>query len=251
MSTEAAVIPITAPRMSETDYERERERIRELYGDNKTQAGVRWEQALAQLFWRSGWTQNELAEKESKSQGWIDKRLRFGRFLVFLGNNPTGIILTERRFRQYWDQTEGLNERRRFRDIQAMIEVDAHTPQHTNTNTIMNAIREDYSDGKWHAPDVIAKRIDQSKDDVEKTLAASVSRGTKRYKVERRRHGPGWQYRIFPTEKTVSSVELTEKLGPLIAELKAEGRKNMATIAISRIAKIAAELQEFVDDWTR
>lgn len=251
MSAEADVIPITAPRMSEADYERERERIRELYGDNKTQAGIRWEQELASLLWRSGWTQDELAVKEAKSAAWVTYRLRFGRFLAFSEKFTNVNFLTEGRFRKYWDQTEGTNERRRFRQIQALIEVDARSPQHKNTNAIMNAIREDYSDGKWHAPDVIAKRIDQSKDDVEKTLAASVSRGTKRYKVERRRHGPGWQYRIFPTEKTVSSVELTEKLAPLIAELKAEGRKNMATIAISRIAKIAAELQEFVDDWTR
>jgi len=44
--------------------------------------------AFANLFHRSGWTQEQLAKKEGKSQPWIVVRLRFGRFLKFItGSN--------------------------------------------------------------------------------------------------------------------------------------------------------------------
>jgi hypothetical protein len=58
----------------------------------KAEAGIRWEQELARLFVRSGWTQEELVKREGKSKGWIDQRLRFGRFLNFptmVGNPGT------------------------------------------------------------------------------------------------------------------------------------------------------------------
>jgi hypothetical protein len=35
------------------------------------------------LFYRSGWTQEELAKKEGKSPQWVAQRIRFGRFLNF------------------------------------------------------------------------------------------------------------------------------------------------------------------------
>src|SRR5262245_52706437 len=69
------------------------------------------DQALALLFYRSGWTQEELAEKEGKSVSWISYRLRFGRFLNFSTvvekseNRPKAF--TEGRFR-------GLCEPRRY-----------------------------------------------------------------------------------------------------------------------------------------
>jgi hypothetical protein len=63
-------------------------------------------QALALLFQRSGWTQDELAKKEGKGQQWVSRHLLFGRFLSF---TPTGVSieslpanLTERRFRAFW-----------------------------------------------------------------------------------------------------------------------------------------------------
>jgi hypothetical protein len=38
--------------------------LRETYGDTAGEANARREQALAALFYRSGWTQEELAKKE-------------------------------------------------------------------------------------------------------------------------------------------------------------------------------------------
>lgn len=79
-----SVVRDTANRMSPADYEGERARPREACGDGKAEAGARFEQELAKLFYRSGWTQEMLAAKEGKSAGWICQKLRFGRFLGFL-----------------------------------------------------------------------------------------------------------------------------------------------------------------------
>lgn len=252
MSDQSSVIALTAPRMSETDYDRERQHIRDLYGNSRNDAGTRWEQALAQLFWRSGWTQEELAAKEGKAQSWVSNRLRFGRFLSFSENISNGDILTERVFRQYWERADGSNERRRFNQVVEMIGTEERAGSPGRSRALIDSVREHYSNGKWHPTDVIAKRLGKEQEEIEKVLAGAASRGAgRRYKIERRRRGRDFQYRIFPMEKTVSTTELTEKLGPLILDLKAEGRKNMATIAISRIAKIAAELQQMIDEWTR
>jgi hypothetical protein len=52
-------------------------------GDKRADAPAKYDQALASLFYRSGWTQEELAKKEGKSQRWISYHLLFGRFLHF------------------------------------------------------------------------------------------------------------------------------------------------------------------------
>jgi hypothetical protein len=115
--------------------------LRGLYGDSRKEAGARYEQALAKLFYVSGWTLNELAKKEGKVKSRITQMLIFGRFIGFLEsstmveeslNVPLG--LTERRFRNFWDQTEGrhgaaVNERVRFREVLRLMQEDALAPQ--------------------------------------------------------------------------------------------------------------------------
>jgi hypothetical protein len=101
----------TGNRMSDADYERERAQIRATYGDSKGSAGARFEQELAKLFHRSGWTQEKLAEKEGKNQKTISRWLVFGRFLDFRPSgpklpNPAFANLTERKFRGYWERTD-------------------------------------------------------------------------------------------------------------------------------------------------
>ena len=85
--------------------------LRQAYGDSRTDAGARFEQELARLFWPSGWTQEELAKKEGKSQRWVSYRLLFGRFLGFstscsIPQDPAFLKLTEGRFRDYWSRTD-------------------------------------------------------------------------------------------------------------------------------------------------
>ena len=60
-----------------------------IYIARRATAGIRWEQELAILFHRSGWTQQELAKKEGKGQNTICRYLLFG---------PIGIKLSEAAF---------------------------------------------------------------------------------------------------------------------------------------------------------
>jgi hypothetical protein len=69
-------------------------------------------------------------------------------------------------------------------------------------------------------------------------------------KVEHKQVGTHVEYRLFKADKAVSTTELTEKLAPLIAELKIEGKKNMATMAPAIVALLAFRLQQLLDGWT-
>lgn len=74
------------------------------------------------LFMRSGWTQEQLAAKEHKSQRWISYRLLFGRFLTFSTNvlnaENAPKNLSECRFRQYWERTGKSGGKVRCRALQ-------------------------------------------------------------------------------------------------------------------------------------
>ncbi len=79
-------LTVVGHRMSEAEYDAERAKL----APDKAAAAVRWEQALAVLFARSNWTQEQLAKKEGKNQSWVARQLLFGRFLSFMpmGINP-------------------------------------------------------------------------------------------------------------------------------------------------------------------
>jgi len=89
-------------------------------GKTKAEAGARFEQELAKLFYRSGWTQQALAEAEGKKRTWVVQRVRFGWFLDYVATatNPDSLPkdLTEGEFRRYWGRTDKseTNERIRF-----------------------------------------------------------------------------------------------------------------------------------------
>src|SRR5215467_7999780 len=122
-------------RMTPSQYETARTQLRETYGDSKGEAGARFEQELAKLFERSGWTQDELAKKEGKSRRFIAYQLTFGRFLNFgtsgsnLENLPQN--LTERRFRSYWERTDKgeRKEALRFREVIKLMQEPMQRPQ--------------------------------------------------------------------------------------------------------------------------
>ena len=115
--TDSNIAPITGKRFTEEDYVREREKIRETFGNNAAEAKGLRDQAMAKLFYVSGWTQEEVSKKKGKSRIWITVRLRFGQFLNFVTTVTTcpkpPRNLTEGRFRGYWEQTTGTNERQR------------------------------------------------------------------------------------------------------------------------------------------
>jgi len=244
-------------RMTDAEYEFERQRLRETYGDSSIEAAAKRDQAMATLFIRSGWTQDKLAEKESTTQSNIAKRLRFGRFLSF---SPTGLNaettpnnLTERRFRSYWDQTDKKepNERIRFRAVHALIAENTALRAQARPK-IGKELVATFGDGKWHSPDQMAARLDVEVDLVEATLTTMRERpgGTYGAKAERKRVGKGFHYRIFKADKTVNSTELTEKLAPIIKKLLVEGKKNAATASPGSVLILAGNLQQLLDEWT-
>jgi hypothetical protein len=247
-------------RMTDAEYEHERARLRVLYGDSSTQAAAKRDQALAKLFARSGWTQEELANKENKSPQWISYRTRFGRFLAFstMVENPDLLPnnLTERLFREYWEQTDKkeTNERIRFVVVQRLIRANLSV-RRARRPRIGVVIVEQFGDGEWHALQTIAAAVaDGDEEYVTMTMANMVKwSGTSGGRAERRRYGTSFQYRIFRTadRKAVGVEELRTKLGPLIQGLIAEGKKNMATMSPGTVAMLAARIQRLLDEWTK
>jgi hypothetical protein len=120
--------------MSIAAYQAARQKLRETYGDSREGAGDRWEQELAKLFHRSGWTQEQLAQQEQKTQVWVSYQLRFGRFLeiitTVIKSNIDLNSLSERRFRSFWERTERTDtdkrddEMRRFHEVIEMMTQD-------------------------------------------------------------------------------------------------------------------------------
>lgn len=119
-------IPSLRAVMSVDEYDRERTRLNVAYGDPGAGDDVpvaKRDQAFAVLFYSSGWTREQLAEREGKSHSWIGYTLCFGRFLAYVMNSTTVEVspvsqLTERRFRSYWDRTDrGPDESARFDEV--------------------------------------------------------------------------------------------------------------------------------------
>lgn len=246
-----------AGRMTETEYERERARLRELYGENSTQAAAKRDQALAVLFARSGWTQEQLAQKEKRSPQWVARRLRFGRFLNFspMGENPDSLPnnLTERRFRQYWERSDKTetNERIRFLAVRRLIEEET-VAHRTRRPKIGKAIVEQFGDGEWHAlAKIAAATAEGDEEHAAATIRTMMALGTYGVKAESRPYRASQQFRIFRAAQSVSSEEIRTKLDPVIAGLEAEGKKNMATMSPGTVARLAFQLRQLRDDWIK
>lgn len=258
-NTPAVVVPFLNTRMTEAAYDFERAKLRELYGDSSAEASAKRDQALAVLFYRSGWTQEELAKKEGKSQRWIAYRLCFGRFLNFstMVLNPETLpnSITERRFRSFWERTEGsTNERARFQDVIGLMQDDADDVPATGTQSppkvVGQAIKKACADGKWHNLTVIAGKIELDEDRVRKTLDSICSSPKYGCKAEKKLVGTGVAYRLFKLDRAIPAGELLEKLSPILDGLEAEGKKTMATMAPAAVAILAHKLRKLLKEWT-
>jgi hypothetical protein len=247
--------------MTDAEYEAERARI----APDKAAAGIRWEQALAGLFHRSGWTQEKLAKKEGKGQQYVSRLLVFGRFLAVLGNTPIGVNLAEGRFRGFWDRTAHLDhERLRFAEVRKMIEIDAAAEADEKADEAdeadgprasprgyPKAIVEKFADGKWHSLPVIAKHLDASDKEAKAALAHMVKakRGQGDARTETKRVGTVEHYRLFRNTRLISSAELIEKLAPIVEKLEKEGRKNQVTMSVMTVAVLATQLRKLLTEW--
>jgi hypothetical protein len=241
-----------AGQMTEGEYDKERDRLRERYADSSVDSTAKRDRALALLFYRSGWTQEKLAKKEGKGNSGIDRLVRFGRFLAFIDKSPLGGNLTERRFRDYWERTaEHGDERLRFRALLNLMQAETGLSRSTVPKGYPKKIIAEFCDGKWHPLPVIAKFLCAPEDEVMRSLAGMVKDGRGGAATERKIVGVVKHYRFFRHSKMISSAELTEKLAPIIKELKAEGRKNMATMSPATVAHLAGKLSNLLDEWAR
>jgi hypothetical protein len=237
---------LTTSRMTTTEYELERAKLRETYGDNANEAGIKREQALALLFYRSGWTQQELANKEGKSQQNIARALRFGRFLNF---TPSGVFpqnLTEGRFRGYWEQTDKEpNERQRFDQVLALIRGEPIS--RPRRPKIGKQIHDQYADGKLHDPAVIAEELGATEDHVRDTIDGMAEHQYYGCRAEKKTNG---KVRITKNERMISASEIATKLKPIIDSLLIASKRAAGTISNAAINVDAHRLAKLVEEWT-
>lgn len=244
-------------RVTEAEYDRERARLRELYGDSARLAAAKRDQALARLFVWCGWTQEELGRKEGKSQSHIAKVLRFGRFLTFssteLNSDSSPNNLSEGRFRAYWERTDKheMNERIRFATVQRLMAADIGVRRSPRTQ-IRPAIIERFGDGEWHScQDMAAAVAEGDEEHVISVMSSFMDRSALKFSAERRRAGKSFEYRLIRADgEKVAVDEIRTKLGPLIKGLIAEGKKNMATMSPGTVAMLAARLERQLLEWT-
>jgi hypothetical protein len=115
--------------------------------------------------------------------------------------------------------------------------------------SIGKSIKEKFADGKWHPLNTIVEGVGADKKHVLDTINGMSKNGYFGCKVERKRVGTHTEFRIFKENKRISLDELVEKLTPIIKDLKAEGRKNMATMSPATVGYLAGMLEKLVEEW--
>jgi hypothetical protein len=103
--------------------------------------------------------------------------------------------------------------------------------------------------GKWYAAQALAQQSGITERDVHSVLRTMCWRPQHGAKAERKKVGNEIHYRIFKQDKAVSVEELTTKLRPIVEGLKAEGKKNMATMVPAEVAMLAARLERLLNEW--
>lgn len=117
------------------------------------------------------------------------------------------------------------------------------------SRTVGRAIVAKCRHGKWQPLSEIAAGAGVSERDANAVLETMCWRQSYGAKAEWKRIGKERHYRIFKQDKTVSVEELTTKLRPIVEGLKAEGKKNMATMVPAEVAMLAARLEHLLNEW--
>jgi hypothetical protein len=238
-------------RMTRDDYRRERDRIRITYGESSIEAAASRDQALAELYHRSGWTQEELAKAEGCGRPIITRRIVFGRFLGFVPSGHIPRNLTERAFRSYWEQTDKAekNDRIRFQAVLRLMEEHTRVGKSTAPKpAVGKAIMDRFADGKWHDLETIEKHVDASAEDVRAVLATMQQRGSYGAHCERKKKGTSFTYQIIRKgSKVIDADVLRTELEPILDKLREQGQANVATFSPSAISLCIVHIQKLVE----
>lgn len=255
--------------MSATEYERQRKEIDATYPKGgkgqKVNINALRDQALAQLAHRSGWTQEQLAEVEGCDVRTVRRRLLLGRFITFVQTGPSGSAsekspdlwlhdITERKFRGFWEQTEKQDERMRFRAVAALIRDHTRIVSTVPTGARPTNVVSKYADGKWRTIEVMAKGLGidpETQTEVfaafRKSLKDARARQNGNTRWESRKYGTTMQYRILKGGgRKIDSSHLQSEIAPILQELKAEGKKNMATACPPNVLHLAIRLERLI-----
>jgi hypothetical protein len=249
----SATAVLRSAQMGEEEYVRERARLTTtFFGNSSIQGTAKGEQALAILFYRSGWTEEHLAKKEGRTRQWVSNHMRFGRFLDFAGPEFLPKNLSTNKFLDIWERQTVQKERHERSRFQTVLKiVRSESIMAARRPSIGESIKERFGDGKWHALNSIVEGVGADEKHILDSINGMSKNGYFGCKVERKRVGTNTEFRIFKKENTISLDELTEKLAPIIKELKAEGKKNMATMSPATVAHLAGKLSNLLDEWAR
>jgi hypothetical protein len=246
----ALPIPIeSARRMSVDAFRREFEEINATYEREKN-ATARRDQGLAGLFYRSGWTQEELAKVLGKARRYVAYRLTFGRFLAFgtdVPNIESAISkLTEGGFRNYWSRTDSShNERQRFAAV--MRELSESTLAAKPRKGLAREIISAFGDGKWHELETIANHVGEPADSLTHIIANMACCNKAVALCEKKQRGKVTLVRVVKATRSIDLAALMQDLGPILDGLKAEGKKNVATISPGTVAHLVHQLEQLLE----
>jgi hypothetical protein len=236
-------------RWSEQRYDEERAKFVALYGENDKEAQAKRDQALAMLFYRSGWTQERLAEKEGKGQTWVVQRLRFGRFLNFIATAinlesvPSG--LTEGSFRALWDKTEKMpRERDRF---VAVLDLLKNPPP--QRKQVTKKVKAKLADGKWRSLDEMADEIEESPETIKDTVQNIKDQKLAGLIVERKKVAGNIQVRVTEGGKLFDGKAYKAKFKPLIRKLHDQAKGHMAHWSPAIVLNVLSEMEKLLDEW--
>jgi len=124
-------------------------------------------------------------------------------------------------------------------------------PKSARRPMIGQPLKDRYADGKWRPLERMAAKLEVDVAHLRDTLDRMTWRNVTYYgcKAEKKRVGTETQYRIYKLEKAISRSELVEKLTPIAQALAEEGRKNMVTMSVAKVAILAGQLQKLLREW--
>lgn len=185
-------------------------KVKEAFGER--------DQAMSKLFVESGWSQQAIADRIGKSQDWVSKRLRFGRFCEFLNTRVVKKLpgsLSEGVFRKYWKKhspgKSRANTPAETKIFQAIID-DMESQYEITVSQPLNVaklIRENCLDGKPRYIDEILEECGLQESDEKAALNAirKIARSSQgSMVVEKKAYAKGEKYKFGEIENPLSKA---------------------------------------------